>query len=152
MPRTWFDALEHAFGDDCDTLDVRDAGGLGHSAVRSFYFRDKALPYYAADCVSARGLSTYDFKYWQLMCHAVRRGCKVFDYGRSKVGTGPFAFKKNWGFDPTPLPYEYRLVGAGEVPQNNPANPKYRLMIETWRRLPRPVVEWLGPKVVRGLG
>jgi len=152
MPRSWFNALERAFGDECDTLVVRDAGGRVQSAVMSFYFRGEALPYYAGDFESARDLAANDFKYWQLMCHAVRRGCRVFDYGRSKVGTGPFAFKKNWGFEATPLPYEYRLVAAGDVPQNNPTNPKYRLMIETWRRLPRPIVEWLGPKVVRGLG
>ena len=83
---------------------------------------------------------------------ADRRGLKVFDYGRSKVGTGPYAFKRNWGFEPTPLNYEYRLYKRESIPQNNPANPKYRLMIETWRRLPLPVANWLGPHIVRNLG
>lgn len=152
MPSSWFRALSAAFGEDCDTLVVRDAGGHVVSAVMTFYFRDVAMPYYAGDFESARDLAANDFKYWQLMCHAVKRGCRVFDYGRSKVGTGPYSFKKNWGFEPTPLPYEYRLVKATEVPQNNPTNPKYQLMIRSWRRLPRPVVNWLGPRIVRALG
>lgn len=152
MPLRWFRALQDAFGEDCDTLVVRDSAGQPLSAVVSFWFRDEALPYYAGDYEAARGAAANDFKYWRLMCHAVERGRTIFDYGRSKVGTGPWSFKKNWGFEPTPLGYEYRLLTTDSVPQNNPLNPKYRLMIETWRRLPRPVVNWLGPQVVRGLG
>ena len=46
------------------------------------------------------------------MRRACERGCKVFDYGRSKIGTGPYSFKKNWGFEPQPLSHEYRLYNA----------------------------------------
>ena len=86
------------------------------------------------------------------MSHAAQRGCREYDFGRSKVGTGPYDFKRNWGFEPQPLAYEYRLISRSDVPQNNPNNPKYRLMIDTWRKLPRPLVNWLGPHIVRGLG
>ena len=152
LPQSWFEALACAFGDDCSVLVVRDAAGNPVSAVTSFWFRGTALPYYAGDYESARGLAANDFKYWQLMCLAAERGCTVFDYGRSKVGSGPYDFKRNWGFEPTVLNYEYRLLSRASVPQNNPNNPKFKLMIDTWRRLPRPVVNWLGPKIVRGLG
>jgi hypothetical protein len=80
------------------------------------------------------------------------RGCKVFDYGRSKQGTGSFDFKKNWGFVPTPLHYEYRLYRGDSIPQNNPANPKYRAFIALWRRLPISLANQLGPFIVRNLG
>ena len=86
------------------------------------------------------------------MVHALGRGCTRFDFGRSKVDTGPWHFKRNWGFEPQPLAYEYRLITRSSVPQNNPNNPRYRLLIDTWRRLPRPLVDWLGPRIVRGLG
>jgi hypothetical protein len=86
------------------------------------------------------------------MRHARARGCTVFDYGRSKRGTGSFAFKKNWGFEPTPLHYEYRLYRRETVPQNNPSNAKYKLLIEAWRRLPIGVANRLGPYLVRSLG
>jgi len=152
MPRSWFEALQRTFGEDCSVMVVRDPAGHAVSAVMSFWFRDTALPYYAGDYLSARGLAANDFKYWRLICAAAERGCTVFDYGRSKVGSGPYDFKRNWGFEPTPMNYEYRLLACDRVPQNNPNNPKFRLMIDTWRRLPRPIVNWLGPKVVRGLG
>jgi hypothetical protein len=86
------------------------------------------------------------------MRRACERGVKVFDYGRSKQGSGSFAFKKNWGFEPAPLHYEYRLYRGGAIPQHNPANPKYRAFIAMWRRLPIGLANRLGPAIVRNLG
>ena len=152
MPLRWFQALRQEFGDDCEVLTVVTAEGRPVSSVMSFYFRDEVLPYYAGDDEAARDLAANDFKYWELMRRACARGLKLFDFGRSKQGTGPCAFKKNWGFEPTPLQYEYCLYTRVSVPQNNPNNAKYRLLIGVWRRLPIGVANWLGPFVVRNLG
>jgi FemAB-related protein (PEP-CTERM system-associated) len=152
LPRAYFRMLQEVFGDRCEIMTVTDSAGQPVSGVMSFYFRDEVLPYYAGDTLAARDLAANDFKYWELMRRACERGVRVFDYGRSKRGTGSFDFKKNWGFEPTPLHYEYRLRTGREVPQHNPLNPKYRLMIALWRRLPLPVANTLGPYVVRGLG
>ncbi len=152
LSRRYFEALRRHFGDDCEVLTVTGPEGQLLSSVLSFYFRDEVLPYYAGDEWAARDLAANDFKYWELMRRSCARGLKTFDYGRSKVGTGPYNFKKNWGFEPTPLHYEYCLYKRDAVPQNNPANKKYKLMIETWRRLPLGFANWLGPFVVRSLG
>ena len=152
LSRRYFEALRKHFGDDCEVLTVTGPDGQLLSSVLSFYFRDEVLPYYAGDDWAARELAANDFKYWELMRRACARGLKTFDYGRSKVGTGPYSFKKNWGFEPQPLHYEYRLYKHDAVPQNNPTNKKYKLMIETWRRLPLGFANWLGPFVVRSLG
>ncbi|MBV8502220.1 MAG: FemAB family PEP-CTERM system-associated protein [Paucibacter sp.] len=152
MPKRYFAALLRTFGQDAEVLTVCAPDGRPLSSVLSFYFRDECLPYYAGDDESARDLAANDFKYWELMRRACARGLKVFDYGRSKQGTGSFAFKKNWGFEPTPLSYEYCLFKRESVPQNNPNNPKYQLLIKTWRKLPIGVANWLGPFIVRNLG
>ena len=152
LPKRYFEALQAQFGDDCEVLIVSGPDGRTLSGVLSFYFRDEVLPYYAGDDESARDLAANDFKYWELMRLSCARGLKVFDYGRSKQGTGSFAFKKNWGFEPAPLHYEYCLYKRDAVPQNNPANAKFRLMIEAWRRMPIGMANWLGPYVVRNLG
>ncbi len=151
-PRRYFEALRAAFGKDCEILTVIDPAGVPVSSVLSFYFRDEVLPYYAGDDPRARALAANDFKYWELMRRAVERGLKVFDYGRSKLDTGSFAFKKNWGFEPQTLSYEYCLLKRAGIPQNNPSNPKYRAFIEVWRRLPGPVAKAIGPSIVRNLG
>jgi len=150
--RQYFRALKRVFGNDCELLTVLSPEGVPVSGVLSFYFRDEVLPYYAGDLPAARDLAANDFKYWELMRRACERGIKVFDYGRSKRDTGSFDFKKNWGFEPTPLHYEYRLYSRATVPQNNPNNPKYAKAIETWRRLPRGVVNVIGPMLARHLG
>lgn len=152
MPKRYFNALRAEFGADCEVLTVTAADGRPLSSVLSFYFRDEVLPYYAGDDEAARELAANDFKYWELMRRSCARGVKVFDYGRSKQGTGSYAFKKNWGFEPTPLHYEYCLYKRDAIPQNNPSNAKYRLLIAAWRRLPLGVANWLGPFVVRSLG
>ncbi len=152
MPKRYFQALRDTFDADCEVLTVIGPDGAPLSSVLSFYFRDEVLPYYAGDAEAARHLAANDFKYWALLRQACARGLKVFDYGRSKQGTGSFSFKKNWGFEPLPLHYEYCLYKRDAVPQNNPANAKYRLFIEAWRRMPIGLANWLGPHIVRNLG
>jgi len=152
LPKRYFERLKAVFGNDCEVLIVVDSQARPVSGVMTFYFRDEVLPYYAGDAIAAREVAGNDFKYWELMRRATKRGCKVFDYGRSKRGTGSFDFKKNWGFEAEPLHYEYRLYRRDSVPQNNPNNAKYRLFIEGWRRMPVRLATWLGPYIVRNLG
>ena len=152
LPKRYFEALMRVFGRDCEVLTVTGAEGTPVSSVLSFYFRDEVLPYYAGDAVTARDVGANDFKYWELMRRACERGLRTFDYGRSKKDTGPYSFKKNWGFVPQPLHYEYRLYRGDAIPQNNPMNPKYRAFIGLWRRLPLSVANALGPHIVRNLG
>ncbi|NMF96750.1 FemAB family PEP-CTERM system-associated protein [Aromatoleum toluolicum] len=152
LPKAFFARLLREFGANCEVLTVTDAAGTPMSSVLSFYFRNEVLPYYAGDAPAARELAANDFKYWELMRRAAGRGATLFDFGRSKVGTGPYSFKRNWGFEPQPLAYEYRLYKRDAVPQNNPMNPKYRTLIALWRRLPLRVANALGPHIVRNLG
>lgn len=152
LPKRYFKALRESFGRDCEVLLVRTPAGKVVSGVLSFRFRDEILPYYAGDTVEARALAANDFKYWEVMRRACEQGVRLFDYGRSKVGTGPYDFKRNWGFEPQPLHYRYKLVRAQRLPENNPSNPKYRLFIRAWQHLPLPVANFLGPYIVRNLG
>ena len=149
--KRYFSLLKSTFGQDCEVLSVlKDQEVV--SSVLTFYFRDEVLPYYAGDTLAARTLAANDFKYWELMRRSCERGYRLFDYGRSKLGTGSYHFKKNWGFEPTPLHYEYRLYRSTEVPDQNPLNPKYQFFIKAWRQLPLPVANWLGPQLVKYLG
>ncbi|MEY4416613.1 MAG: hypothetical protein RIQ53_3906 [Pseudomonadota bacterium] len=152
LPKRWFQALRDEFGADCDVLTVCSAEGVPLTSVLSFYFRGEVLAYYAGDDERARDLAANDFKYWELLRRSCERGLTLFDYGRSKIGTGPYHFKKNWGFEPQPLNYEYQLYKRDAVPQNNPNNAKYKLLIQAWRKLPIGVANRLGPYLVRSLG
>jgi len=150
FPRQHFRAIRAEFGDDVDVITVRHEGRVVAS-VMNYYFRDQVLPFYGGGISAARNLAANDFMYWEVMRRAVDRGCRVFDFGRSKVDTGSYRFKKHWGFEPEPLNYEYFLVRATEMPDLNPNNPKYRLFINAWKRLPVGVSRAIGPWLARGL-
>jgi FemAB-related protein (PEP-CTERM system-associated) len=149
--RRYFSILNQAFADCSDIVAVMH-GEQPVASVLNFYFRDEVLPYYGGGTAQARQLAGNDFMYWEVMRRAAARGCRLFDFGRSKQGTGSFAFKHNWGFEPEPLHYRYRLAPGATIPDHNPLNPKYRLFIAAWKRLPLAVANLLGPPIVRGLG
>ncbi|KAB8067015.1 FemAB family XrtA/PEP-CTERM system-associated protein [Janthinobacterium violaceinigrum] len=149
--RRHFALLRAVFGADCEILTVYH-GQQAQASVLQFYFRDEVLPYYGGGSVLARSTGANDFMYWESMRRACARGCRLFDFGRSKLGTGACDFKKNWGFAPQPLPYAYKLVRARALPEVNPLNPRYALFIRAWRRLPLPLANLLGPHIVRQLG
>jgi FemAB-related protein (PEP-CTERM system-associated) len=152
FPRAYFAALAAAFPGEHDVTTVLHEG-RPVASVLNFHFRNEVLPYYGGGTREARGLAANEVLYWEVMRRAGReRGATSFDFGRSKVGTGAFDFKKNWGFAPRQLHYCYRLAEGATIPENNPNNPKYRLFIDLWKRLPLPVANLLGPPLVRGLG
>jgi FemAB-related protein (PEP-CTERM system-associated) len=147
FPRSLFEAMAREWGEDCDIVTVRSAG-RPVASVLSFYFRGVVHPYWGGGTREARALRANDLLYFSLMRHAAARGCTGFDFGRSKLGTGAFAFKKNWGFEPRPLTYAAR----GARRDLDPRSPRYRLQTAAWRRLPLPLANRLGPFLSRGLG
>ena len=144
--------LRQVFGSDCSVLMITHEG-QDVAAVMNFYFRDEVIPYYGGSTAASRAIKGVNHvMYWELMRHSAAQGYRLFDFGRSKAGTGPFSFKKNFGFTPQPLPYEYYLVTSSAVPDVNPLNPKYRLMVNVWSKLPLPVANFVGPFLARSLG
>lgn len=139
------------FGQSADILVVRTAKSELAAAVLFFVFKDQMVPYYAGSDFSFRRFGPNDFMYWELMKMAVERGCRIFDYGRSKEGTGSFSFKKHWGFKPAQLAYQYQLVKANEIPNLSPANPNYQKKIEMWRKMPYTLTKLIGPHIARNL-
>ena len=151
FPKKYFQALKDQFGDDCEIVSIKQKGVL-QCALLSFYFKDTVLPYYGGGLYHSRDTKAMDFMYFQQMCRAGRAGYKLYDFGRSKNGTGPYNYKRHWGFEPTPLNYQYHLVKSSHLPDLNPLNPKYQLMIKTWQRLPLWLSQVIGPYVSKYLG
>ena len=139
------------YGRNADILVVRTPEGELAAAVLFFVFKDQMIPYYAGSDFQYRRLGPNDFMYWELMKLAVEKACAVFDYGRSKVGTGSFSFKKHWGFEPVPLSYQYHLISLEELPNLSPANPKYRKKIEMWQKMPHVITKIVGPLISKNL-
>jgi FemAB-related protein (PEP-CTERM system-associated) len=149
--RRYFQILMDVFAGAVDIVTILDQEAP-IASVMNFYFRDEVLPYYGGGSAAARGRAGNDFLYWETMRRAADRGFRLFDFGRSKLGTGSYSFKHNWGFEPEKLHYRFRLKPGETIPELNPLNPKYRMFIAAWKRLPLPVANVLGPFIVRGVG
>lgn len=174
--RKYLDVLMSEFGDDCRIMMIRqrrngqpigaaddqtlladaesaNVGDEDVAGVMSFYFRGEVLPYYGGSVTRARSIKGCNhILYWELMRRSTAEGCTGFDFGRSKAGTGPYSFKKNFGFVPALMPYEYYLVRDEELPDMNPNNPKYQRLVGIWQKLPLPAANTLGPFIARSLG
>lgn len=151
FPARLFRAVLDRFGDAADVLTVR-AAGTPVASVLSLYLNGTVYPYWGGGTAAARALRANDRMYFALMAHARGRGCTWFDFGRSKVGTGAAAFKKNWGFEGVPLVYAKRVADGAVARAINPLSPKYRLQVAAWKRLPLWAANRIGPLVSRGLG
>ena len=147
----YLDAIIETFPGQTEILTVTRQSQTVCS-VMSFRFRNEILPYYGGGGDLAREFKGNDFMYWAVMERAGEAGVEIFDYGRSTEGTGPYRFKKHWGFEPQPLYYQYHLVRADSLPNLSPTNAKYQFFINAWQRLPLPVARAIGPWLARRLG
>jgi FemAB-related protein (PEP-CTERM system-associated) len=150
FPRRLFRAIHDAFDKDCQVAAVWSGERMVAGVVTLFY-EDQVLPYYGADVRDPHLPGVADFMYWELMCHAAKAGYRIFDFGRSREGTGSYDFKRHWGFEPVPLPYQYLLLTAREIPNTSPSNPRWRAATQVWKRLPLAVTNTLGPAITRYL-
>jgi FemAB-related protein (PEP-CTERM system-associated) len=150
FPRTLFSAMLEAFPGSSDILTVWD-GDTPLASVLSFYHQGAVMPFWGGGVFAARAARANEVMYYALMCHARRQGMTRFDFGRSKTGSGPYAFKKNWGFEPDPLTYA-AWTAPGQAARNiDPTDAGYSRKIELWKKLPLPVANLIGPWIARGL-
>jgi FemAB-related protein (PEP-CTERM system-associated) len=138
------------FGRDCRIFSVHFRGRTV-AAVWTLFYRDEIVPYYGGSIREYNRLAVNNFMYWMLIRYGCENGYRVFDFGRSKKGTGSFDFKKRWGMTMTDLPYQYYLVRRSSMPDTSPLNPKFALMVRTWQRLPLSLANTIGPLISRHL-
>jgi len=151
FPRRLFEAALDAFGADAEIVVVWKAG-RPLAAMLSFVFKDSYQPFWGGGTAEAKAWRANDLVYFEVMRRGIDRGCARADFGRSKVGTGPWARKRIWGFAETPLVYGIRTVEGGASREVNPLSPRYRFQVAAWRKLPLWLADRLGPPIARGLG
>jgi FemAB-related protein (PEP-CTERM system-associated) len=151
FPLALFEAALDEFGESAG-IDLVPNAGRPLAAMIRFDFKGICQPYWGGGTLEARQWRANDLLYYEVMRRGLARGCTRADFGRSKIGSGPCARKRIWGFEETALVYAVR-TRAGTAPrQVNPLSPKYRLQVAAWQKLPLFVANRLGPVIARGLG
>ena len=119
------------------------------AAALAVWFRETLEIPWASSIHHYRALCPNNFLYWEAIRWAIHHGFRQFDFGRSTVGEGTYKFKEQWGAQPVPLYWQYRLRQGASLPDLSPKNPKYRLAVELWRRCPVSITRWIGPRIVK---
>ncbi|MGE0179280.1 MAG: GNAT family N-acetyltransferase, partial [Sphingomonas sp.] len=151
FPKRLFDAALDALGDEADII-VAWKDGRPLASLLTLYFNGTCQPYWGGGTFEARRWRANDLIYYDVMRRAIERGCIRADFGRSKIGSGPWNRKRIWGFEETPLRYAVRTADGTPPREVNPLNPKYRLKIAAWQRMPLWAANRIGPLIARGLG
>ncbi len=90
--------------------------------------------------------------WWESMRYAVDNGYRYLDMGRNLRGSGSETFKERWGSITQPI-YRLRFSEDSRAVydplEGARSNLRYRVFTQAWRRLPYPVVRFLGPRLRR---
>jgi len=127
---------------------------LGERTVASgimSWFRDRLEVPWASSLRDYREMCPNNLLYWEAIRFAISNGSGKFDFGRSTPGEGTYRFKKQWGAIACPLYWQYLLKDGEELPELNTKNPKYKLAIRLWQRMPLVVTNALGPLLVKNI-
>lgn len=89
--------------------------------------------------------------YWEVLSYAIEKNYAFFDFGRSSKDHNTYRFKKQWGAKPTQHTWYYWLRAGQAMPALKPDNPKFKLVIAIWQKLPVFLTRLLGPFIVKNL-
>ena len=127
---------------------------LGNTPLASGFlvgFKNRLEIPWASSIRKYNRLSPNMLLYWSCLKFACEKGFAVFDFGRSTQGESTYKFKEQWGAKPTPLIWNYWIREGGKVPDITPGNVKYQLAIGVWKKLPVPVTQILGPRIIKNI-
>ncbi len=140
LPRRWFEALLEELGADGGVrihAVRRKEGGGTLAACMSFVFRDELDYYYLGATDEAnRQWSVSNFLPCALQEWCFDQGLATFDFGRSRVDSGPHRFKEHQGFEAQPLAYRVALLKDRDLPSFHPGNAETERLRKLWTKLP----------------
>jgi len=86
--------------------------------------------------------------YWAFIERAAEQGLAVFNFGRCTPGSGTHRFKQQWGGRDLPL-WWYQHTTGQRAATPSPDDRAFSWGPRVWKRLPLPIANMLGPRVVR---
>ncbi len=149
-PKSLYSEQFKRFGYDTEMAIVM-MGELPIAAALIIHYQNYSAVPSASSYYKYRNLCPNNLMYWEIIKHCHKRGSVKFDFGRSTLNAGTYNFKKQWVKNPVEQLWQYKLLTIDDLPELNPSNPKFKLAINIWKRLPLPIANALGPKIVTKL-
>ncbi len=148
--KRFFRTILNAFPTKSRIVNVRYGGRVIASGFLIAHGTRVEIPW-ASSIRAYNALAPNMLLYWHALKFACEGGYAQFDFGRSTIGSSTYTFKQQWGAQPLQLYWEYWLQPGFALPELSPRNPKYRLFIAAWKRLPLGLTRLLGPHIVRNI-
>jgi FemAB-related protein (PEP-CTERM system-associated) len=146
--RVFFESIFDAFPAQTRIFVVTFEGRPIAASITYAYRKKIEVPW-ASSLREFRDRCPNNLLYWTMIQYAIENGFEIFDFGRSSPDDGPFRFKQQLGAEPIPLYWEYGLLDSQQMPDQSPRNPKFRLAVNAWKRMPLALATRLGPHIVR---
>ncbi|MBU1863163.1 MAG: peptidoglycan bridge formation glycyltransferase FemA/FemB family protein [Candidatus Omnitrophica bacterium] len=85
-----------------------------------------------------------DLLYWKAICYAIHNSCHIFDFGKGKIDTGLYCFKKKWRTVDIPLQYT-RILLSGQIQiKRNELNTVQYIFNNIWSKMPNEINRHVG--------
>jgi FemAB-related protein (PEP-CTERM system-associated) len=148
--KSFFKNILTTFGDAVEIAMVTDRGVPVATALNGIFKGTAEGMWTYSLREDSRSTVNY-FLYWSLIKSYCERGCDRLHMGRSTVGSQGQAYKSRWKAVPHQLYWEYLLARDSELPDMSVDNPKYRLAINAWRKLPVRATQMVGPYLAKSI-
>jgi FemAB-related protein (PEP-CTERM system-associated) len=147
-PRGFFDAIARELGEHVVFAVVYKGGGDEPVAAGcGFVWKGEIEITWAGSLREHKRIAPNMLLYWAFMEEGIRRGARVFNFGRCAPGGGTHRFKQQWGGRDVELPWVQWPDGDAAPPSADSA--AFRLATAAWKRLPVGVANRLGPALAR---
>jgi FemAB-related protein (PEP-CTERM system-associated) len=137
--------LVRRLGARARVLTLRHAGRTISGALVIHYNGTATIPF-ASSRLESFHLRPSHLIHWEIIERACRTGLHTLDFGRSPIDASTLEFKQSWGAVLQPQPF-YLQVRRGSPPALDASGAGAQRGVRLWRRLPRRVVDALGPKL-----
>jgi len=134
----------------CAFVQIVRFGNRPIAGLLSLRYNDTFVPYIAGCDERYNRCGTNNYLYMTAMRQAVRIGCRVFDFGRTRIDNrGSYDFKRFCGFTPQPMGYQRWVHPDRECRDLSPSNPSMQLYRRIWRHLPQWMCNVAGGRLAR---
>lgn len=144
----FFSSVASRLGDSIGIYVIRH----GETAVATAlvgYFKDTVEGMWLTQLHEYSRLQAGYVLYWEMIRRCCEMGFRTFNLGRSSTDSGGEIFKLKWNACPRQLYWEYILNRRKQMPELNVENPRYRLAMKIWRKLPFGLTNALGPHIAK---
>ena len=113
------------------------------------YFKDTMYFLWASSLRDSFALAPVSLLNWESIRLGCQDGYRFCDFGRSTINDGAYSYKKQYGGQERQLYWLYYLNTKQEMPSLSKDNLKYKMIINTWKKMPLFLTNFLGPKIVK---